>query len=192
MTCPFKQKEAKSKTFRFVTSKAALLLGRYLIRDPKPLPSFLGGLRSQFHISKAGSEEISTCTCPLAWKGSLTALEVATPTSCPPQLTGEAGTFAKGFQMGITQHLQAEHTATQLHHSFYTSWWDLSSWKCAGITRQLPAVANLQQWKWKVWNNCPLSSDINQFRCFQSPCDRLECNTSKLLFQQAGNCFNKI
>lgn len=80
MTCPFKQKEAKSKTFRFVTSKEALLLGRYLIRDPNHAwktrspqccehwPAFLGGLRSQFDISKAGSEELSSCTCLLAWK----------------------------------------------------------------------------------------------------------------------------
>lgn len=94
MTCPFKRKEAKSEKFRFVTSKAAPLLGRYLIRDPKEntqcckhWPAFLGGLRSQFHISKAGSEEFSSCTCLLAWEGSLIALEVATP-SCPP-LTGE-------------------------------------------------------------------------------------------------------
>lgn len=35
MTRPFQRKEAKSKTFRFVTSKAALLLGRYLMRDHK-------------------------------------------------------------------------------------------------------------------------------------------------------------
>lgn len=122
MTCPFKQKEAKSKTFRFVTSKEAPLLVQVFNKGSQPRventePAVLWTLASISQWSEVtvwyfkgwewGAFQLHVSP---GLEGALTALQVAAPTSCPPRLPGEPGTFAAGFQMGITQRFQAEHT----------------------------------------------------------------------------------